>query len=69
MELYPVGNCAEHVSYVDEIKMVLRIGPGLVDVVDLETTIGWDEAGLDGRKINSNDFAGGILVGKVTFRE
>lgn len=55
MKLDPVGDATRHGADVHQVKVVLRVGPILVDVVYLELAVGRDKAGLDRGEIHADD--------------
>ena len=55
MESSPVRNAAGHVAEMNKVKLIIREGPVLVDVVNLEFAVGRYEGWLDGRNINPDD--------------
>lgn len=62
----PVRDAAVQVAQVDKVKVVGRVGPGELGVVDLEAEVGRDPGGLDGADVEADDRGRGVLVGKVT---
>lgn len=61
----PVRDAAVQVAQVDKIKVVGRVGPGELGVVDLEAEVGRDPGGLDWADVEADDRGRGVLVGEV----
>lgn len=51
---------------MDKIKVVIRMSPLLIDVIDLKPAIRWHKVGLDGREINTKDLCRWMQIGKFT---
>lgn len=65
-ELIPVGDGAEHLADMDEIKLIAGICPRQRHVVDLEDAIGRDKSRLDWGEVDSGDSGTGVLIGHVS---
>ena len=50
---------------MDIVKVVLGVGPWLVDIVDFKASIRRDEVWLDRRDINSSHLGGWMLIREV----
>lgn len=50
---------------MNEVEMAFRECPVFDNIVDLEFTVGWNEARLDWRKVNADYHGRGILVCEV----
>lgn len=61
----PVLDGTAEPTDVDEVEEVRLVGPFLVVVVDLETDVGRNPAGLDGRDVGADDVAVGERIGEV----
>jgi len=53
---------------MNEVKMVFGECPVFSNIVDLEFTVGWNEAWLDWGQVDANDLGGWILVCEVAVR-
>lgn len=64
VETVPVVHAAVHDTDMDEIEVVDGPRPVLIDVVNLEYTVGWDVCGLDRRKIHAADLGAWVFICK-----
>ena len=65
VERGPVRDAAVQVAQVDKVKVVGRVGPGELGVIDLKAEVGRDPGGLDRADVEADDRSRGELVGKV----
>ena len=62
-EAVPVVNAAEEFAHVDEVEVVVWVGPVKVYVFDLKVAVRGDEGGLDGGEVGADYVRGGVEVG------
>lgn len=66
MQLDPIRDTSCHAADVNKVKVVSRVSPFLVDIIDLKFAVGWNKAGLNRRQIHANDFGRWVFISKLT---